>query len=259
MLRDIARMIGERDPLVRLAARRAALAFVTTDDTRTRLWALGCRHVQVCSEAALGEQEISELASVRSRNSSTFRMISSGNLLHLKGFELSLRAFAMVVKDGYSGEYWILGDGPERSRLEVLSARLGVRDRVVFWGRLERSQAFEKLAQCEMLVHPSLHDSGGWVCLEAMAAGRPVICLDLGGPGLQVTDATGIKVQALTPEQAVNDLAAAIKRISQDVALREQLAEGGRKRVREEFSWTNKGKFMQDTYKNLVHSARESR
>ena len=50
-----------------------------------------------------------------------------------------------------------------------------------------------------MLIHPSLHDSGGWVCLEAMAAGRPVICLDLGGPGLQVTEKTGIKVKASTP------------------------------------------------------------
>src|SRR2546430_4418443 len=42
--------------------------------------------------------------------------------------------------------------------------------------------------------HPSLHDSGGWVCLEAMAAGRPVICLDLGGPGYQVTEESGIKI-----------------------------------------------------------------
>ena len=232
------------------------MALVTTDDTRARLLALGCRRVQVCSEAALGEREISELVRVRSRHSATFRIVSSGNLLHLKGFELSLRAFALAVKDGMRSEYWILGDGPERSRLEVLSAQLGVRDRVVFWGRLERAQAFEKLAECEVLVHPSLHDSGGWVCLEAMAAGRPVICLDLGGPGLQVSDATGIKVPALTPEQAVNDLASAIKRMSQDVELREQLAQGGRNRVREEFSWTNKGKLMRDIYSNLVHSAR---
>ena len=35
----------------------------------------------------------------------------------------------------------------------------------------------EKLAECDALAHPSLHDSGGWVCLEAMAAGRPVRAL----------------------------------------------------------------------------------
>src|SRR5207302_1733788 len=135
----------------------------------------------------------------------------------------------------------ILGDGPERSRLEELAARLGVRDRVVFWGKLPRAQALEKLAGCEVLVHPSLHDSGGWVCLEAMAAGRPVICLDLGGPGLQVTDATGIKAPALMPGQVVKGLAEAIKRMSNDTELRNQLAQGARNRVAEEFAWTSKG------------------
>ena len=61
-----------------------------------------------------------------------------------------------------------------------------------------------------MLVHPSLHDSGGWVCLEAMAAGKPVICLDLGGPGEQVTRETGFKIPALDPDQAVKDMARAM-------------------------------------------------
>ena len=256
--RDVARAIGERDPLVRMTARRAALTLATTEESRARLMALGCREVRVYSEAGLAEREIAGLGRMRSRASSTFRIMSSGNLLHLKGFELSLRAFAMAFQDDLPAEYWILGDGPERSRLEELAARLGVRDRVVFWGMLPRAQALEKLAGCEVLVHPSLHDSGGWVCLEAMAAGRPVICLDLGGPGFQVTNATGIKVPALNPQQAVNDLAEAIKRMRQDAELRKQLAEGARNWVREEFAWTSKGEFMQRTYRSIVHSARKS-
>jgi glycosyltransferase involved in cell wall biosynthesis len=253
-LRDIARAIGERDPLVRLTARRAALTLATTEASRARLIALGCRHVRVYGESGLAEQDIGELTRMRRRTDSPFRLLSSGNLLHLKGFELSLRAFAKVVEDGLPCEYWLLGDGPERRRLESLAAQLGVKDRVVFWGRLKRDQALEKLADCEVLVHPSLHDSGGWVCLEAMAAGRPIICLDLGGPGFQVTEATGIKVAALTPAQVVSDMVTAIKRISQDVELRTHLADGGRKRVREEFTWGRKGELMRQTYCALVAS-----
>jgi glycosyltransferase involved in cell wall biosynthesis len=253
-LRDIARAIGERDPLVRLTARRAALTFATTEASKTRLLALGCRNVRVYGESGLAEREIGELTRMRRRTGSTFRMLSSGNLLHLKGFDLSLRAFAKLVKDGFDGEYWLLGDGPERRRLESLSAQLGVKDRVVFWGRLKRDQALEKLADCEILVHPSLHDSGGWVCLEAMAAGRPIICLDLGGPGFQVTEATGIKVAASNPSQVVSDMAKAIKRISNDVELRTHLAEAGRKRVREEFTWARKGELMRQAYCSLVGS-----
>jgi glycosyltransferase involved in cell wall biosynthesis len=255
-LRDIARAIGERDPLVRMTARRAALTLATTDATKARLLALGCRNVRVCSEAGLAEREIGTLGVIPSPNNSVFRMMSSGNLLHLKGFELSLRAFAIVARDGPPSEYWILGKGPEGTRLQKLACRLGVQDRVVFWGMLCRAQALEKLADCDVLVHPSLHDSGGWVCLEAMAAGRPVICLDLGGPGFQVTEATGIKVAALTPEQVVRDLAMAIKRISQNFELRARLAEGGRSRVREDFAWTKKGELMRDIYCDLVRLTR---
>ncbi|MFM6845653.1 MAG: glycosyltransferase family 4 protein, partial [Dolichospermum sp.] len=46
-----------------------------------------------------------------------------------------------------------------------------------------------------------------WVCMEAMAAGRPVICLDLGGPAVQVTEETGFKIAADEPYQVVRDLA----------------------------------------------------
>src|SRR5204862_17340 len=116
-LRDVARFFGERDPLVRLTAKRSAVAFATTDATKARLLALGCRNVEVYGESGLAERELGELARMPGRNHGTFRVLSSGNLLHLKGFELSLRAFAKAVNDGMRGEYWVVGDGPERGRL----------------------------------------------------------------------------------------------------------------------------------------------
>jgi glycosyltransferase involved in cell wall biosynthesis len=253
-LRDAARTVGEHDPLVQLTARRAALAFATTEASKARLLALGCRQVRIFSESGLAEGELDALGRIPACDHSTFRIVSSGNLLHLKGFELSLRAFASLVKDGLPAEYWLLGDGPERRRLEDLTARLAIQDRVRFWGRLERPKALEKVAQCQVLIHPSLHDSGGWVCLEAMAAGRPVICLDLGGPAVQVTAASGIKVPARTPEQVVSDLAAAIKRLHEDRELRQQLAKGARTLVRNEFAWTKKGDFMRQAYRGILLS-----
>ena len=72
-----------------------------------------------------------------------------------------------------------MGDGRERKRLQVLAEQLGVADKVHFWGFLSRSETLQKLSEYHILVHPSLHDSGGNVCLEAMAVGRPIICLNL--------------------------------------------------------------------------------
>ena len=97
-----------------------------------------------------------------------------------------------------------------------------------FWGNLPREKTLEKLAQSHVLVHPSLHDSGGWVCLESMAAGRPVLCLDLGGPAVQVTAETGVKVSAHTPEQTVQELSAAMKQLAQEPELRERMGTAGK-------------------------------
>ncbi len=197
----------------------------------------------------LGGDEIKELAYVRKAND--FRIVSIGRLLHLKGFHFVLKAFARVQHALPAGEYWVIGDGPERSRLERLARELDVIERVTFCGWLPRSQVLEKLAECDALVHPSLHDSGGWVCVEAMAVGRPVICLDLGGPALQVTEEAGFKVPAISPEQVVNDLAETICRLAQDPALRKRMGEAGQKRVAEYFDWDRKGERISKVYEKV--------
>ena len=115
-----------------------------------------------------------------------------------------------------------------------------------FLGRIPRTEVLKRLSECDVLVHPSLHDSGGWVCLEAMAAGRPVICLDIGGPGVQVTDATGIKVPALDPEQAIQDMAAAMVRLAADAQLCARMGDAGREHVRTHFDWDRKGERLQE-------------
>jgi glycosyltransferase involved in cell wall biosynthesis len=88
--------------------------------------------------------------------------------------------------------------------------------------------------------------------VEAMAAGRPVICLDLGGPALQVTEETGFKIPAYAPEQVIEDMAKAMKRFAQNSKLRVRMGEEGRKRVWESFSWEQRGKEIQEIYLKIL-------
>jgi glycosyltransferase involved in cell wall biosynthesis len=249
-LRSAARWFGERDPFARMTARRSAVVRVTTQDTAIRVEQMGAKQVEVFPEASLTKEEIGYLMKFASSQTSEVRFISMGRLLHWKGFHLGLRAFAQA---GLSdAEYWVLGDGPERQRLEALAEELGIARQVTFWNRLPRDQALQKLGSCTALVHPSLHDSGGWVCLEAMTAARPVICLNLGGPAIQVTDETGIKVDADDPEQAVRGLAAAMVRLANDPDLRADMGRAGQLRVKEFYNWESRGQQISQLYEDVV-------
>jgi glycosyltransferase involved in cell wall biosynthesis len=251
-IRDLARGIGEQDYFVRLTARRSAIALSTTSETAQRLHKLGSTRIQMMSEAGLSMAEIETFAQPYAAQSPTTRFVSMGRLLHWKGFHLSLRALAQSGLHDY--EYWIIGQGPEHNRLQALTKTLGIADHVTFWGHLPRIEALAKLKQSHILLHPSLHDSGGWVCLEAMAMGRPVICLDLGGPATQITATTGIKIRAHTPRQTVQDLATAITGLANDTVRQAEMGQAGQRHIRTSYSWATKGKYWVGLYTELLLS-----
>jgi glycosyltransferase involved in cell wall biosynthesis len=252
-LRDLGRWLGEHDHLVRLTAKRSVLALAKTETTAQRLRRLGATDVRVLSDAGLSVTEMNDLARRPAREDLPVRFISVGNLLDLKGFHLGLRAFARANLE--DAEYWIVGEGPARRALEGLAEELGCATRITFWGRLPRDEALRRLADSHVLVHPSLHDSGGWVCVEAMTIGRPVICFDLGGPGTQVTEEAGVKVPARQPEQAVRDFAEAMGRLARDPQLRQRMGEAGRLRSREAYRWEWKGEFLDTMYRRVATSS----
>ncbi len=254
MLRDAARRISELNPFVQMTARRAVASFAVTPETAQRLTALGCRNVAIASQVALSSEEMSLLGKVPARRGGTFTIFSIGRLLHWKGFELGIRAFAEFHKNFPDSEYWLIGNGPEKERWIQLAKKLGVAKSVRFVDMLPRAELLESIAKCDVLLHPSLHDSGGWVTMEAMAAGRPVICLDLGGPALQVTEATGIKIPAISPEQVISDIAIALQRIATDAPGRFLLGQAGRTRIEQEFNWIKLGDQMATVYARLLNA-----
>jgi glycosyltransferase involved in cell wall biosynthesis len=211
-IRTAARHLGEADPLVRLMAARSSVAFATTEQSAQRMRMIGARDVRVHQAVGLSTEELSSFERLPAPHTTPFRFISMGRLLHWKGFDLGLNAFAQAHLP--ESEYWVVGDGPEYSRLNALAARLGIQHRVRFLGQLERPDALKALSMCHVLVHPSTHDSGGFVCAEALAAGRPVICLNTGGPA-EIIDATsGALIDTSDVDTASGQIAEAMVMLS---------------------------------------------
>ncbi|MDB9496986.1 glycosyltransferase [Spirulina subsalsa CS-330] len=248
-VRVLAHRLGELDPFTGMTARRCQRVQATTTDTADRLKKLGCPAVELAPESGMAAAEIERLAACEWPAPEPLRVITMARLLHWKGIHLGIRAFAAAQVP--TAEYWIVGDGPERSHLAQLAQDLGVGSQVKFTGRVPRDQAIAYLSQSHALIHPSLHDSGGWVCLEAMAAGRPVICLALGGPDRQVVPETGFKIPALNPEQAVQAMAAALQQLATHPELGQQMGKAGQERVKTLYSWSQRGQTLAATYNQL--------
>ena len=98
--------------------------------------------MKIFSQVGLSQQEIQELEKFPTPPEQPIRFISVGRLLHWKGVHLGLRAFAEASVE--QSEYWIVGDGPERQRLEALATDLGIANKVLFWGALPRAEPFLK-------------------------------------------------------------------------------------------------------------------
>ena len=252
ILRWAWRALGELDPFTRLTAQRSALIYATTDDTARQIYSLGAARVKQLSESGIAEVELQQLSLCSSPPSDSFRFINAARLLHWKGIYLGLRAFALAQLP--DAEYWILGEGPELERLQTLASDLGITNRVKFFGMLPRHEVLDKLGQCSVLVHPSLHDSGGWVPLEAMAAGRPILCLDLGGPSAMVTPDVGIKVPAITPDQAVRDLSEAMRTVANQPSLCLDMGRAGQNKIKQYYTWEAKGYQFSQMYEELINS-----
>jgi glycosyltransferase involved in cell wall biosynthesis len=238
MARALRRFVGEMDPFVRRTARRTTVGIATTAESALRMRKLGAPVDDLSSESGLTTEEVERLEAFPLRIVGPTRFISVGRLLHWKGFHLSLQAFLSMEPS--EAQYWIIGDGPEYKRLEKMIADASASKRVRLFGNLSRDGVMQLLADADVMIHPSLHDSGGVTPIEGMAAGRPVICLDLGGVATKVTESTGIKIQAIDPDQTVRDLAAAMTMLSNNAGLRQSMAVAGRELVRERFWWPSK-------------------
>ncbi|MHC4887284.1 MAG: glycosyltransferase, partial [Planctomycetota bacterium] len=112
------------------------------------------------------------------------RLISSGGRLgEEKNFHLLLEAVSGC--DEALGQLWVVlvGDGPGRENLRRQADRLGLEERVVLTGYVERSEAMDIFEASDLLVFPSTTETQGMVVLEALARMTPVVAADALGPG----------------------------------------------------------------------------
>ncbi len=186
------------------------------------------------------------------------RVLAVGRLVPKKGFGVLLRAFARArasfAKQGRKMSLTLVGDGPERPRLETLARALGLGESLVLTGALSPPDVRREMARAHMLVAPSVRGARGDldglpnVILEAMASARPVVASRISGiPEAVVDGRTGL----LSPAGDDEALARDIVRLARDRELALRGAAAGRRRVEERLSLKDSARAMARVFADM--------
>lgn len=168
-----------------------------------------------------------------------FELLFVGRLVERKGVHLLLDALA-ALPPGRRVVLDVLGDGPDRPKLQEQAERLGLGERAVFHGFVPKEELQRRLATCDAFVLPAVIDAKGdteglgVVLLEAMSYARPVIASAAGGIVDIVRDGRN---GFLVPPGDASALASAIGRMMDDPAAARTLGLNGREDVERGFSW----------------------
>ncbi len=155
-----------------------------------------------------------------------------GRLVALKGHPLLVSACAELHARGIPARLTLVGEGPERSRLESLARRHGIGDHVRFTGAVGQDEIRDLYRSADVFCLPSLSEGLPVVLMEAMALGVPVLSTRIMGiPELIEDGRSGL----LVSPGRVDQVAAALERLLTDPELRARLAAGAREKVRSEF------------------------
>lgn len=148
------------------------------------------------------------LESTNMESHSKFRFIAVGSLIHRKGFDILINAFALSYLSE-NAELIIIGDGPEHTNLQKHIDNLGLQQNIKLLGRKSKSEIVELLKSSHVYISSSRSENFSVAILEALSMGLPVIATICGGIKECVNEGNGL----LVPIENAEELAVAMKKM----------------------------------------------
>ena len=168
------------------------------------------------------------------RETEAVEFIAVSRLVETKGLDYALQAFAGVYRDKPASRFTIVGDGPERERLERLADEFNLREAVTFTGVLEPANIHNALIRADIFLQHSVISSNGATegfgvsVAEASSSGLPVVCSDSTGIRDQVVSGT---TGYLVPQRDVAAMRDKMMLLADNPDLRLALGQAGRQHM----------------------------
>ncbi len=180
------------------------------------------------------------------------RVLYVGRLDELKGVDLLIEAFAIVIERGIDADLQIVGGGSADEFRRVLGriSKLRLNDRVKLPGVVSQSQLPSIYAESDCIVAPSFHETFGLAVLEAASCGIPAVAADVDGLRAIVTDSeTGFLIAERNPELYADK----VIEIVTDGATRRRMSAAARKKAMT-LSWDATVNGLANVYDSVVQT-----
>ncbi|MFH0794360.1 MAG: glycosyltransferase [bacterium] len=191
-----------------------------------------------------GEEAVEEIKSIHEGRR---LILFVGRLRYYKGLHFLVEAMPRI-----EATLLIIGEGPERRRLEYLARQFKVTERVKFLGELSDSKVAAHYHAADVFCLPSFlrAEAYGLSQIEAMTCGKPVVstALDTGVPFVNQHEVTGLVVEPASPRALVGGL----NRLLNDESLRKQFGAAARARVLSEFDIAKMGERLKAVYRKVL-------
>lgn len=176
------------------------------------------------------------------------QIVFVGRLVPFKCPEIPVRCFA-ASPELRKHQLIIVGDGPERPRLEQMIAEHGLADCVKLTGTLPHAEVVRLMADSEIFAFPSIREQGGGVITMAAMSEMACVVVDYGGPSVRVPDGAGIRVPMGTLDELVRRFTEVLEALVNDREQIKRYGQAARRFTEKHYAWDAKAKKTVDIYR----------
>lgn len=241
---------GRINPCMFIPSRKAKAILCRTENNRLAIPKKYRDKSRVVLETAMEPEVFKYKKDYGAVESEPVKIIISGRLIPLKNINTLIDTVESISEKGKI-EVTIIGDGPEKAKIEKRIHEKGLENIFTLKPRVPREELLENLKSSDIYFFTSLKEAGSWSLMEAMSVGLPVLCYDWAGMGLITDDNCAFKVKPQNYNQSVEEFSEALSKLINSPNLRKQMGERARERILQKFNWDEKGIFVEKLFEEL--------
>ena len=222
--------------------RDARLILCKTEQTRVSIPEKYRHKAVVFTDVAVELFETTQYKCRRTDNSTRF--LAVGRLESWRGFDMLIEAFAKAVEKDKNLHLDIIGKGSDKERLRAMIHKLRLSTNVKLAGQVSMQEYYQYMADCEVVVNPTLKEGAVTTAFDSMSFTKPLICVNTGGYTRYFNNNYAIVLDRTDRETITNNLCEAMLRLTnKDIRTRMSTEIMS---VRNDFIWEQKGQQIRD-------------